>query len=271
MKKISFKKIMSYTLLAGASFFGIFPFIWMIIGATNKSVNILTGKMSFGSELFNNLKVLFNEYNMSVILGNSIKITGITVILTLIICSMSAYGFLIYKSKNRERIYNLILLAMMVPLASLMIPLFQIIAKLNLIDTHFGLIIVSIVPIFILFFFRQSFVSYPYDVIQAARVDGASEMNVFLKIFVPSVKSTYAAAAIYAFTTSWNAYLMPLIILRSPEKTTTTQLIARMSSAYQPDYGVIMLTIIIATLPTIVVFFAFQKQFVQGMLGSVKS
>ncbi len=271
MKKINLKRIMSYALLIFASFFGIFPFFWMLVGATNKSVDILTGKMSFGGEIINNFRVLFTEYNMMTILGNSVKITVTTVVLTLIICSMSAYGFLIYKSKAREKIYNMILLAMMVPLASLMIPLFQIIAKLGLIDTHFGLIIVSIVPIFILFFFRQSFVSYPYDIIQAARVDGASEMMVFLKIFVPSVKSTYAAAAIYAFTTSWNAYLMPLIILRTPEKTTTTQLIARMSSAYNPDYGVIMLTIIIATLPTIVVFFAFQKQFVQGMLGSVKS
>lgn len=254
-----------------ASFFSIFPFVWMIIGATNKSVDVISGKFMIGSNLATNFKSLFYEYNMGQILFNSIKISVITVALTMIVCSMGAYGFLFYKSKARSKIYNMLLLCMMIPMAALMIPVFQLVASLNLIDTHFGLIVISISPIFILFFFRQSFSSYPYEIIQAARVDGASEFRVFAQIFVPSVKSTYAAAAIYSFMTSWNAYLMPLIIIRSSDKITTTQLISKLSSSYQPDYGVIMLCIIISTLPAMIVFFAFQKQFVQGMLGSIKS
>ncbi|HQJ02072.1 MAG TPA: carbohydrate ABC transporter permease, partial [Flexilinea sp.] len=86
----------------------------------------------------------------------------------------------------------------------------------------------------------------------------------------PSMKSTFAAAAIYSFITSWNSYLWPLIVLQSNDKKTTTLLISMMSSSYTPEYGVIMLAIVVATLPTIIIFFAFQKQFVQGMLGSVK-
>ncbi len=265
------KSCFTYIFLIIVSFISVFPFIWMILGATNKSVDIISGNFLIGNQLVNNFKVLFGEYNMGQVLFNSIKISGLTVIFTLIFCSMAAYGFLFYQSKARNVIYKIILLCMMIPLASLMIPLFQIIAGLNLIDKHMGLIIISVVPIFILFFFRQSFSSYPFEVIQAARVDGANEITIFTRIFVPSVKSTFAAAAIYSFMTSWNAYLMPLIIIRSNDKITTTQLISKLSSAYQPDYGVIMLAIIISTLPVMFVFFAFQKQFVQGMLGSVKS
>ncbi len=266
-----FKSIFSYSFLSIVSLVSIFPFIWMVVGATNKSVDIISGKIMIGNQFIRNMEILFNDFNMGQVIINSVKISGLTVALTLIICSMAAYGFLFYKSKSRNIIFNIILLCMMIPLASLMIPLYQIIAKLNLIDKHMGLIIISIAPIFILFFFRQSFSTYPYDIIQAARVDGASEITIFTRIFVPSVKSTFAAAAIYSFMTSWNAYLMPLIIIRSNEKITTTQLISKLSSAYQPDYGVIMLAIIISTLPAMFVFFVFQKQFVQGMLGSVKS
>ncbi len=269
MNKI--KTSFTYIFLTIVSLISVFPFIWMILGSTNASVDIVRGKMMFGDQLFRNFSVLFGEFAMGQVLLNSIKISGLTVLFTLIFCSMAAYGFLFYQSKARNFIYNIILLCMMIPLASLMIPLFQIVAKLNLIDKHMGLIIISVVPIFILFFFRQSFSSYPFEIIQAARVDGASEFTIFTRIFVPSVKSTFAAAAIYSFMTSWNAYLMPLIIIRSNEKITTTQLISKLSSAYQPDYGVIMLAIIISTLPAMFVFFVFQKQFVQGMLGSVKS
>jgi lactose/L-arabinose transport system permease protein len=84
------------------------------------------------------------------------------------------------------------------------------------------------------------------------------------------MKSTYAAGAIYAFMTSWNAYIWPLIVLQSNDKRTSTLLISSLSSSYTPDYGVIMTGIALATLPVIIVFFAFQKQFVQGMVGSVK-
>ena len=143
-------------------------------------------------------------------------------------------------------------------------------ATLHLLDKHFAVIIVSIASVFMIFFFRQSFVNYPKEIIQAARVDGAGELRIYFKIFLPSMKSTFAAAAIYSFMTSWNAYLWPLIVLQTNDTKTTTLLISMMSSSYSPEYGVIMLAIVLSTLPIIIVFFAFQKQFVQGMLGSVK-
>jgi lactose/L-arabinose transport system permease protein len=262
--------IFVYLLLVIFSAFCIFPFIWIVIGSTNNAVDIIGGKMTFGYLLFKNLHNLFAEYNMAQALVNSFKITVVTVLATLVVTSMAAYGFQMYKSRARERIYAFFIGTMMIPFASLMVPLFQIIVKMGLINTHFAIIIVSVSSVFMIFFFRQSFVTYPLDVIQAARIDGASEWQTFTRIFVPSMKSTYAAAGIYAFMTSWNSYLWPLIVVQTNDKKTVTLLISSMSSSYTPEYGLIMAAIALATLPVIVLFFVLQRQFVQGMLGSVK-
>lgn len=270
MKKIKVSRILIYVVLIIAAIVSIFPFFWMLTGMTNSTIDIVRGKMTFGTNFMYNITTLFNEYDMTRVLMNSLKISVISVIATLIVCSMAAYGFLMYKTKVTDRIYSLMMLTMMVPLAALMIPLFQIIVKFRLLDSHFAVILTSIASVFIIFFFHQSFSTYPYEVIQAGRVDGAGEFTIFFKVFVPSMKSTYFAAAIYAFMTSWNAYMWPLIVLQSNNKKTTTLLISYLSSAYNPQYGVIMTAIVIATLPVIIIFFAFQKQFVQGMVGSVK-
>lgn len=260
----------NYIVLSLVSMFCIFPFLWILIGSTNTAFDILQGKMTFGSELVINWNALFGKYEMAQALRNSTIITVITVVLTLLVTSMAAYGFQIYRSKWKEKVYSLFLLTMMIPFASLMIPLFKVIVKMKLLNSYAAIILVAIGSVFMIFFFRQSFSQYPMEILQAARVDGASEFRAFFSIFIPSMKSTYFAAAIYAFMASWNSYLWPLIVLQTNEKRTATLLISAMSSSYTPDYGVIMLAIVLATLPVILIFFVFQKQFVQGMLGSVK-
>lgn len=270
MKKIRLSRIIIYLFLIIMFVVSVFPFYWMIVGMTNSAVDVIKGKMTFGNQFFHNAKILFSQYDVKRIFFNSIKVSTLTVLGSLAISSMAAYGFEFYPSKAREKTYAIILLSMMVPFAALMIPLFRLIVKFNLLNTHTGLIITSLASVFIIFFFRQSFKSFPKEIIQAARVDGAEEFKIFTSIVVPSMKSTYAAAAIYSFMTSWNAYLWPLIILQSDNQKTMTLLISSMSSAYFPEYGAIMLAIVIATLPMIIIFFTLQNYFVQGMTGSLK-
>ncbi|MFZ5352336.1 MAG: carbohydrate ABC transporter permease [Bacillota bacterium] len=259
-----------YLFLIIAAIVSLFPFYWMLAGSTNNAIDVIKGKMTFGGQLINNLRILFTSYNMSGVLFNSLKVSLITVAGTLIVTSMAAYGFEIFRSKAREKAYGAVLLSMMVPFAALMIPLFKLIVRFGLLNKHSALILTSIASVFILFFFRQSFKSFPKEIIQAARVDGAGEIRIFFSIVMPTMKSTYAAAAIYAFMTSWNAYLWPLIVLQSDKQKTVTLLISSLSSAYFPEYGVIMTAIVLATLPMIIIFFTLQNYFVQGMTGSVK-
>jgi lactose/L-arabinose transport system permease protein len=138
------------------------------------------------------------------------------------------------------------------------------------IDTIAAVILPTVTTAFLIFFFRQSTKMFPKDILEAGRIDGLSEIGCFFRIYVPTMKTTYAAAAIITFMASWNSYLWPLVVLQSPENQTVPLLISVLGSSYSPDFGVIMTAIVIATLPAAFIFFIMQKHFVAGMMGSVK-
>lgn len=268
-KALSFLK---YTFLILCSFVSIFPFYWMIAGATNTSNQIAEGKLSIGSNLLKNLSDLLEGYNIPLIMWNSLKVSLITAVLSLIVTSMAAFGFEKFTTRKSEIIYSILLLFMMIPFATLVIPLFKMMAGLDLINQHLAIILPSVSNIFLIFFFRQSFKSFPDDIIDSGRVEGAGNYKIFFKLVFPMMKSAYAAAAIYSFMNAWNSYLLPLIILQTEDKYTMTLLISGLSSAsYVANYGVQMVAITIATMPTLVLFLIMQKSFVAGMTGSLKA
>lgn len=269
-KKINLHNVGIYLVLTTISFFSIFPFYWLVVGATNKTEDIINGKLFFGNQLMNNLNSLMEHGPFHIAFINTVKITVIYGFLTVLITSLAAYGFDKFKSLKTEILYKLFLLSMMVPFAAIMIPLFRMMIKFKLINSFWGVILPTLASTFLIFFFRQSLKSFPTQIIESARIDGASEFTIFFKIVLPPMRPTIAAAGIYAFMLQWNNYLWPLIILQSPEKKTLTLTLSSMSSAYFINYGMIMLAIVIATIPTIIIFFTMQKSFVQGMVGSSK-
>ncbi len=270
--------IFKYLFLSVAAFVSIFPFVFMILGMTNKSIDVSSGKLQIGSELLTNMKNLFeNTLNFKGAFLNSLVIAIVTTVLALVISSLAGYGFEIYRSKVSDRIFNVILLSMMVPFSALMIPLYRMFGKMNAagfkglgLNSYFSVIIPAVATAFLIFFFRQNIKSFPKELVEAARIDGLTELTIFLRIFVPINKNTYAAAAIITFMGSWNSYLWPLVALQSPEKRTLPLILSAMGASYTPDYGMMMCGIVLSTLPTAILFFMMQKQFVQGMIGSVK-
>lgn len=268
MNKI--KLVPMYLFISIAALLSVFPFVWMVMGATNLSADVSKGRLGIGGELFNNFTKLTKLVNLPQILLNTAAIAVITTIFTLIIASMAGYGFEMYRNKIREKFYNFFLLTMMVPFAAIMIPLFRVFSKLGMLNSYFAVILPSLASVFVIFYFRQSTKTFQKELIQAARVDGLNEFQAFFYIYFPTMRSTYAAAAIIVFMTSWNSFMWPLIVLQSSAKKTMTLAISSLSSSYTPDYGVMMIAIIIATLPTLALFFTMQKQFVEGMIGSVK-
>ncbi|BAL62185.1 alpha-arabinosides ABC transporter permease AraQ [Melissococcus plutonius DAT561] len=264
-----------YLFLSFIAFLSIFPFVWMILGMTNTPVDITSGKIKIGNNLMINFQHLFsNELNFVQSVWNSAVIAIITTILALLISSMAGYGFEIYRSKRKDRLFDLLLLSMMVPFAALMIPLYRMFSKLNGtilgINSLFVVILPAISTDFLIFFFRQNIKSFPKDLIEAARLDGLKELSIFFRVYMPTAKNTYAAAAIITFMTSWNNYLWPLVALQTPDKRTVPLVLSAMGASYTPDYGMIMVGLVLATLPTAIIFFVLQRQFVQGMIGSVK-
>lgn len=267
-----------YLFLIVLSFISIFPFFWMIVCSTNTAVEVNRGKMTFGTNFFENIKNLFAEQNGFVQgLINSAIIAIITTVVALLISSLAGYGFEIFRTKSRDKVFNFLLISMMIPFATLMIPLFRMFGKLNEmgfdvigLNSFAAVIAPTVSTAFLIFFFRQNTKSFPKDIIEAGRIDGLSEPKIFFKIYMPCMKSTYAAAAIITFMNSWNNYLWPLVALQTQDKKTVPLILSTLGASYTPDYGMIMAGIVIATLPTALIFFLMQKQFVQGMIGSVK-
>lgn len=274
MSKI--KRISMYVFLTIVSIVSIFPFLWMIISMTNKSVDVSKGKFLPGNYLFENIKALFNTVDLFSALLNSAKISIATTILGLLIASFAGYGFEVFRSRAKEIVFSILLLSMMIPFAALMVPLYRMFGSISQvmpiigIDTLSSVVIPTMTTAFLIFFFRQSAKMFPRELIEAGRIDGLNEWGIFFRIFIPTMKTTYAAAAIITFMSSWNNYLWPLVVLQSEENKTIPLLISNLGAGYAPDFGVIMTAIVIATLPTALVFFFMQKHFVAGMMGSVK-
>jgi lactose/L-arabinose transport system permease protein len=259
-----------YLLLSIAAFVSVFPFFWMIVGTTNTSADIIRGKASFGSAFFDNAATFFTQVDALRVFWNSAVIAIVGTVLTLAISSLAGYSFEMFRSKVRERIFALLLLLLSIPFAALMVPLFVMFAQAKLVNTYVAVILPTIASIFIIFYFRQATKAFPGDLRDAARVDGLKEWQIFLFVYLPTMRSTYAAATIIVFMGAWNNYLWPLIVLQTPENKTITLVISTLTAAYTPDYGVILLATVLATLPTLIIFFVLQRQFVQGMLGAVK-
>lgn len=271
--------VTQYVFLTIASILSVFPIFWMVIAATNQSVDVTKGTLLPGTYFMENLNsVLGSDLQYITAFKNSLVIAAATTVLAMLVSSAAGYAFVIYKSRARERVFNIILLSMMVPFSALLVPLFRLFSRFNKmgplkvisLNTSMAVVIIGIATAFLIFFFRQNTQSFPKELIEAARIDGLGEFGIFFRIFMPTNKSCYAAAIVVTFMTSWNSYLWPLIALQSPEKRTLPLVISAMGSSYTPDYGMMMTAVVIATVPTALIFFLMQKQFVAGMTGSVK-
>lgn len=263
-------KIFTYTFLVIVSILSAFPIVWMMIAATNKSVDVIAGKLTIGNQLVINYKNLLANQDLWRYFGNSVRYTLLITILSLIVCSLAGYSFEIYHDKAKDLVFKILLMAMMVPFVALMIPLFQMFSKANLLNKAIAFVLPSISTPFLIMMFRQAAKSFPVEIIEAARIDGLSEFGIFVKMFVPTMKSTYAAAATITFMNAWNNYLWAKVVMVDNKSQTMPMMISNLIAGYVTDYGMLMLGVFITTIPTIIVFFALQKSFAQGITGAVK-
>lgn len=266
------KTVVTYTVLSIAAFVSVFPFFWMIVGTTNTTTAISQGKATFGANLFTNIANTFQQVDVPRVLFNSFLIAGVTTILTLLVASLAGYAFEIFRSRGRERVFGTLILMLSIPFAALMVPLFVMMANIGQINTYQAVILPAVaqISIFTTFYFRQATKAFPHELRDAARIDGLKEWQIFARVYFPVMQSTYAAATIIVFMLSWNNYLWPLIVLQTDDMKTLVLVISSLASAYTPDYGVVMVATVVTTLPTLIIFFALQRLFVQGLLGSVK-
>lgn len=264
------KKFLQYAFLTIVSLLSVFPLYYMFCGATNKSTDVVAGRLYPGGYLVENFKSLIANQDLARALFNSFRNAAVLTILALLVCSIAGYGFEIYHDKGKDIVMTILLMAMMIPFAAIMIPLFRMFSSMKLINTMTAVMLPSISTPFLIMMFRQSARSFPHDMIEAARMDGLSEIGIFFRMFMPTMRSTYAAAMTITFMNAWNNYLWPKVILKTNESITMPMLVANLLGGYSVDYGMLMLGVFICTIPTAIVFFCLQKSFAEGITGSVK-
>ena len=238
-----------YIFLIAASLISVFPLYWSFISAFNNTQQILGGWLLPSTHLLENLQHLFEQHNVVRALKNSFATTLLQTFVALAVSSM---------------------LAMMVPFVAVLVPLFQMFTKAKLLNSWTGFILPSIATPFLIMYFRNSARSFPRDTLEAARIDGLNEFQIFIRMFIPMMKPTYASAATITFMGAWNAYLWPKVVMQTNEAITMPMLVANTMGGYVIDYGVVMAAVTICSLPTVIIFFCLQKSFTNAVAGAVK-
>lgn len=262
--------IPTYVFLIIVSFVSVFPFYWMVSAATNQSIDVARGRIIPGTYALTNFQNLISSQNLGGAMANSFRYAILQTVLALFVCSLAGFGFELYHDKAKDTLFTILLLAMMIPQVATMIPLFKMMSNAGLLNSMWGFVLPAISTPFLVMFFRQNSRSFPLDTMEAARIDGLSEFGIFIRMYMPMMRSTYAAAAVITFMNAWNAYLWPKVVLTQSDAQTMPMLIANLSSGYTIDYGRLMMGVLFCSIPTMVVFFVLQKQFAEGLTGAVK-
>jgi lactose/L-arabinose transport system permease protein len=264
------RQIPRYAFLTLVALFSVFPLYFMVVSATNSSQDVLASRLLPGGNLLRNLSDLLAAQNVGAAMWHSFLNAAGTTVLAVVICSLAGFGFEVYHSRGKDSLMAFLLLAIMIPFAATMIPLFQMFAQFGMVNSTYAVILPAISTPFLILLFRQSARSFPHEILEAARIDGLNETSIFMRIFVPTMRSTYAAAAVITFMTAWNNFLWPKVILVNNSYQTMPMLISNLTAGYVTNYGVLMLAVLLASLPTMVVFLVLQRSFAEGITGAIK-
>lgn len=249
----------------------VFPFFWMAVGTTLNPNAVVKGVLIPGNDFLINIDKATKNYNLPQLFLNSLFIASVTVVLGVTVNALAAYGFEKFASKSREWVFGVLLLTLIMPQIAIVLPLFREIALgFGLLDTSAAIILPFLMSAFVIFFLRQNFKMFPTEIIEAGRMDGAGEFTIFWKLAFPAMKASFASAAILMFIGQWNSYLWPLMTILSEVNKTLPIAMSSMMGAYTIEYGGLMVLICVSVLPVLVLFTTMQKQFVAGLMGSVK-
>ncbi len=268
-RKKAILDFITYSLLIFGALFMITPFLWMISTSFKLPADQFTKTLIPNPATLNNFKELFGTHiNFPLLFFNSFLISGLTTIGQLLTCAMAAFCFAAVKFKYRNLLFTLLLITLMIPSQVTLIPNFIIFKWLHLYGTNVPLWLPAFLGgAFGTFLLRQYFLTIPRDLVDAARVDGASLMRIFWNIYMPLAKPALAALAIFTFQGAWNDLLHPLIYLPAVPNTTLTVGLAffQQQVTQGGKYTVLMAGGLISILPLIIVFFIAQKQFIEGI------
>jgi len=266
--------IFLYAVLILISLFMILPFVWMLSTSFKLAQDIFGYPPQFipDNPVLDNYTYVIFEKGVLRNLFNTAFIATLSTALTLFFTTLGGFGFAKYNFPGRKGLFLFLLATMVIPGAVMMVPSFIIIRNIGWVDTPWALIVPGAASAFGIFFFRQFISTISDELLDAARIDGASEFRIYWKIILPIIAPAMVSMGLIFFMASWNAYQGPRIYLKSPENFVMTQAIMSMQgSAGFTAWGEYMALSVISLIPLLILFLVFQRRIVEGiMAGAVK-
>lgn len=270
-KKVN--RLFTYLLLVLGALIFLMPYFYMLVASTQSNTEIVGGGVNFrfGDQLIKNWQALMARYNYPLVLWNSLVIAVLSTVLATVSATMAGYALAKYKFRGSSWLFNIVMLSRMVPFFATLIPLFYLMSRMGLANTYAGIVIPSIASTTSVFMMRQYSHQFPTSLMEAARMDGASEWIIFSKIAVPVLRPTIITTGLLIFMGSWNQYLFPLVMLSETDNFTIPLVIRNLSISSTGEvinYGALMLVLATSVIPMVLIYAWAQAKFKENDIGA---
>jgi multiple sugar transport system permease protein len=259
--------------LAAGAVATIIPLVWMISASLMPAGEATAFPPRFvpSRATLENYRDLFERLDIGRAFTNSVVVALISTLCSLLFNSMAGYAFAKLRFGGRDRLFALLVGALAIPAQVAMLPLFLLLKSMGLVNTYVGVMIPLMATIYGVFLVRQFMVAIPDDLIAAARIDGASEWQIYTRVVLPVARPVLATLAIFTFMSAWNDFMWPLVVLTSDRKYTLPVAIASLVGEHAQDVELMMAASVLSVIPVLAIFFVLQKQYIAGLTsGSVK-
>lgn len=260
-------------LLIGAAAVAVFPLLWMVSVSFMPAgqASSLPPPLLPTHATLDNYRELFAQAGMGGYLVNSLIVSTLITVLSMVFNLMAGYAFAKLRFAGRERLFQGLIGALVIPAQVAMLPLFLLLKTMGLVNTYAGVIMPAMATVFGIFLVRQYARGIPDELLEAARIDGAGELRIFARIVLPLLKPIMVTLAIFTFLAAWNDFMWPLIVLTGQDHYTLPIGLASLSREHGQDPELMMAGSVITVLPVLVLFLALQRYYLEGLLlGSVK-
>jgi multiple sugar transport system permease protein len=259
-------KAVPHIILLIVAFAAVYPFVWLTFASFKNFKELMSTATLLPQEwTLENYREILTRVNFSVAFRNSL-VQAITVtIATLATSTLLGYIFAKYHYWGKEALFNILLLTMMVPFAVVLVPIYLVVAQMGMIDKLAGIIVTGLWSTFGVFMMRQFMETIPMELIDAARIDGASEWRIFSTIVLPIAQAPIGALAIFVFLGNWDSFLWPLVVLSSPQNQTLPLLLAGLRSLYWTRYDMWAAGSMFTILPVMLIYALSSRYFIQGI------
>lgn len=268
-RPVPWRSILLHLVIALGAVAMFFPFYWTLVTSLNAESRLDSAPTLWPADpSLEAYATLFTRLPFARVIGNSLLLAVVTTLVQLFTSATAAYAFSRLPFRGRTAVFGVYLATMMVPLQVLVVPLFAELKAFGLVDTYLGALLPTFASAFGIFLLRQAMNQVPTELDEAAALDGAGHFRIFWTVMLPNIRPALATLAVFAFMGSWNSFLWPLVVLRSPEVQTLPVALAGLQGQFTTQWDVVMAGSIVSILPMLAIYLFAQKYVIQGVANT---